>query len=236
LAVALAAFGVGYWVVFLQADNAYLMARVGSTGAERIEHAQRAVALNPFNDMYRAEVGLAYTDATIHYFNEAVNETQAGGDATASIRAAQTNFVAAERSIKETIEYVPTEYDNYVFLSNLYNMGGQFLGEQYYEQAAVVARQGIGVSEFGPAIRFQYARALYGMGDVEEAIEELTYAVSMDPAYSDAALLLSSYHEEQGDTETALRVLRETEAYRPGRDGVAEQIARLESALPTATP
>lgn len=236
LIVALASFGVGFWVVYLQADNAYLMARIGSTGSERIRYAERAVELNPYNDMYRAEVGLAYTDETVAHINQALTATQSGGDAGASIQAAERTFRLAEAKIKEAIEFVPAEYDNYVFLTNLYNLAGQFFDERYYQDAIVTAEQGIEVSEFGPAIRYQYARALHGSGQVDRAIGELEYAHSMDPAYSEAALLAASYHEEQGDIASALEILRATETYRPGLPDVAEEIARLEAATDTVSP
>lgn len=92
------------------------------------------------------------------------------------------------------------------------------------------------MSEFGPAIRYQHARALHGADQVDRAIGELEFALSMDPAYSEAALLAASYHEEQGDIASALEVLRATETYRPGLPDIAAEIARLEAATATVLP
>ncbi len=158
----LVAFGIGYQIRFTMADNAYLEARIASQGQARIEAAQRAVRLNPFNDIYRAEVGLAYVDQ----LSTSLNAASQGSDQEA-IAAAQAAFVGAETSLRDTISFVPWEYDNYVFLSNLYNLGGQVYGSQYYKQALETARQGIEVERYGPAIRLQFARALDATGDTD---------------------------------------------------------------------
>lgn len=234
--LALVAAGIGYHVVYLQADNAYLMARIGSQGSERIDHAKRAVRLNPFNDMYRAEVGLAYTDVVIAEVTQAMTTQQSGGDASEQLARARDSFALAEQEFQSVIEFVPPEYDNYVFLANLYNLGGQFFDPSYYEKAADIGRKGIEVEPYGPAIRFQYGRALYETGKVDEAIKQLDYAHRMDPAYSELALLLSSYLESTGDIEGAISVLRETEEFVAGQPGVADALRRLETSATTSAP
>lgn len=233
--VALAAAGIGWHIVYLQADNAYLMARIGSQGGERVTNAQRAVSLNPFNDMYRAEVGLAYSDLVIAQVTQAMNTQQSGGDASAQLAAARETFALAEKEFKDVIAFVPAEYDNYVFLANIYNLAGQFFDKSYYEKSIEVGKQGIEVERYGPAIRFQYGRALFESGRTEEAIKQLDYAHEMDPAYGELALLLAGFHERLGDIPAALEVLRETEEYSPGKAGVADAIRRLESTPSTTT-
>ncbi len=230
---ALVAVGIGYHWVWIVADNAYLYARVGAQGADRVAAAERAAELNPYNDIYRAEIGMAYTDEFIARINDVFTAQQSGGDTQASMLAAQSAFTSAELSLKDTIRFVPWEYDNYVFLANLYNMAGAYLDPRYYEDALEIGKQGIGVEEYGPAIRLQYARALSETGREAEAIKQLEYAFRMDPAYVEAAMFLTDLYVADGRTDKAIEVLRAAQAWRPGQPGVAEKLASLESSITT---
>jgi len=231
----LAVFGIAYQFVYINADRAYLMSRIGTQGAIRTQWAERAVALNPFNDIYRAEVGLALTDEVLDIVNQVVTGQQSGQDMTALQQTLPAAFDRAERSLLETIEFVPAEYDNYVFLANLYNLGGQFINKSYYEQAKQISEKGIEVEPFGPAIRFQYARALADSGETDKAVEQLQIAHDQDPAYGEVSRFLAQLYADAGQRDMALKVLRETEKIAPGQPGVADSIASLESS-DTTTP
>jgi O-antigen ligase len=232
LLVALALAGVVFHVTYLRADHAYLLARIASQGTERTANAQRAVELNPWNDMYRAEVGLALTDETLSAIN-ALASSQ--GDQQQAFTTAMDAFKRAEASLLETIEFVPWEYDNYVFLANLYNLAGQFFDPSYFRKAEEMGLKGIEVEEFGPAIRLQYARTLVALEREDEAIEQLEIAVGMDPAYVDAVTMLASIYESRGEITEAIRVLRATEELTPGKPGVTDKLQELES-NPATTP
>ncbi len=228
MVTALALVGLAYQVVYMQADANYLKSRIASTGAERTAYAIKAVELNPYNDMYRAEVGLAYTDE----FISLVNRAQAGEQI--SVEQIKPVFLNAESSLRDTIAFVPWEYDNYVFLTNLYTLGAQLVDQAYITQAIEVGRAGVRVEPYGPAIRYQLARALIEDGQFDEAIQHLAFARRMDPAYADATLLLSSTLESQGDVKKAIEILRLSEKQRPGLAGVADELRRLESSATTA--
>jgi O-antigen ligase len=228
----LALLGISYQFVFMQADNYYLKARIASRGGQRTEMAQKAVQLNPFNDMYRAEVGLAYTDETF----AAVDAAQQGQQVTTA--EVQDVFLKAEKALRETIAFVPWEYDNYVFLTNLYTLGGTVLNPSYYEQAIEVGRMGVRVEPYGPAVRFQLARALISAGQADEAVQHLAFARRMDPSYVDATILLADQFAAQDELDKAIRVLRLSESQRPGLPGVADKLAQFEAsatAQPTTT-
>ncbi len=229
--------GVVYQFVYMAADHAYLLARVALTGPARTESAIKARRLNPYNDMYRAEIGLAYTDEVIDNLNAAVQAQQQGQDATVYTRAVAEKLSLAEASLLDVIAFVPWEYDNYVFLANLYNLGGEMVDPAYYQKAIEIARRGIEVEPYGPAIRTQLARALIATGGVDEARKQLEYAVKMDPAYAEGALALANIYEKQGQLSKAIEVLRSVEKWKPGQTGVAEKLARLEASSTTpATP
>ncbi len=227
--VALSLLGIGYQVVYMRADNYYLKARIATQGAQRTEFAQKAVNLNPYNDMYRAEVGLAYTDELF----AAVNSAQQGQQV--SKEQIQGLFTKAETSLRDTIAFVPWEYDNYVFLTNLYTLGGSVLNPSYLDQAIEVGRAGVRVERYGPAIRFQLARALSEAGQKDEAIRQLAYARRMDPAYVDATIALARLYEAEGQLEKAIDILKLSETQRPGLAGVADLLKEFEASA-TAQP
>ena len=75
----LAGLGIGYQIVYLQADNWYLVTMIAQRGSRAASKPpKKAVRLNPYNDMYRAEVGVAYRDLMIGYLN-AAQQAQAAG-------------------------------------------------------------------------------------------------------------------------------------------------------------
>ncbi len=232
--VVLAAFGIGYQVVYMQADNAYLQARIASQGAARTALTKRAVQLNPFNDMYRAEVGLALTDEVLANLQAANTASASGGDTSQYLAAARQAFVEAEKSFIDTIDFVPWEYDNYVFLANLYNMGAQALDPSYVDKAIAIGKRGIEVEPYGPAIRVQLARAYELNRQPEEAIKQLSIAVKMDPAYTEAVLDLTRLYRESGQLDKAIATLKLAESWRPGQPGVTDQLNSLQSSATTA--
>jgi len=177
--------------------------------------------------MYRAEVGLAYQDQVIQALTQALQQQQAGQDPAQALAFAKQAFDEAERQMKATIAFVPDEYDNYVFLANLYNLGGQyFQDDTYYEKARATAEQGIQVERYGPAIRYQHASALWRLKQNDKAIDELEYALEMDPRFSDAVVLLSNILQEEGKTGEAKAVLE---------DFVAKEAALGVEAPPSVT-
>ncbi len=237
--VVLAVVGIVLNGVYIAADHAYLQARLGQPGSEeRVESALKAVRLNPTNDMYRAEVGLAYQDQVINALTQALQQQQSGQDPQGTVNIARQKYQEAERTMLATIAFVPAEYDNYVFLANLYNLGGQYLGDKtYFEKAISIAKRGIAVERFGPAIRYQYAQALSQAGQTDEAIKQLAYAIKMDPRFQDASVLLATLYAQQGKTAEAKKVLDEAVAQAGGTapPDVAQAIQSL-IGTSTSTP
>ncbi|MBI5230680.1 MAG: O-antigen ligase family protein [Coriobacteriales bacterium] len=218
-------------IVYIVADNRYLMGRVSPAGIDRLEAAEAAVRLNPFNDMYRTDRGVAYTESFVKSLQEAQTLSAQGEDPRPALALAREEFGPAESALRGAIEFTPWEYDNYVFLANLYNIGGDFLGPKYYQDAIEIAKRGIEVEPFGPAIRNQHAQALIATGDKETAKRELEYAVGLDPAFGDGALVLAKLYVEDGDLEKALELLKGVEAVKPGQQGVADEIRAIETSL-----
>ncbi|MRR12320.1 tetratricopeptide repeat protein [bacterium] len=198
--------------VYINADNHYLKARIFSQGDQRIAEAKRAIELNPYNDMYRAELALAYVDSAV----TVISQLSSSGGTDAALREdAIARFKLAERELLDVIEYVPWEYDNYVFIANLYNMGAEYLDREYLDDALKWAEKGVEVEPYGPAIRFQLARALVPSGDTARALDEIAYAVQLDPAYADGWVLLGDIARQAGHTQNALEAYKKAIALKP---------------------
>ena len=232
--LALAALGIGYQGVVLLADNAYLHAQSAPTLSERTTQTLRAVRLNPLNQQYRGSVGLAYLSEVRAYLQAGAQAQQNGEDTAPYAEAVKTRFGLAEQALRDVIAFVPYEYDNYVSLADLYNVGGAALTKDLFQSAIKVAEQGIAVEPFGTAIRVQLAQSLLATGRTAEAIETLEYCVRIDPMGGQAALALAGLYQQQGKPAEALAVLKAVEAVSGGQPGIAEAIQQIEaSATPT---
>jgi len=231
----LAGLGIGYQIVYMQADYWYLITMIASEDDARVKAAEKAVSLNPYNDMYRAEVGIAYRDRMISYLNAAQQAQAAGQDSTELMNQAQTAYDTSVASLKDTIEFVPWEYDNYVFLASVHNIGGQALNPDYYDDAVAIGLKGVEVEPFGPAIRVELARAYNGKGDNVNAIKHATIGAEMDYNFTDAWIFLSSLYEGAGDKAGAIGVLRQAAEKVPNSEPIATAIKRLEASA-TTTP
>lgn len=195
---ALAVFVIVDQANAMRADKAYLLSRVyyARGSQERVDSAERAVELNPYNDMYRSEVGLALLEG-------AQNAT----DSNQRIAL----IAAAEESLLDTIDFIPAEYDNYVFLASLYVTAGYSVGDPvYYERAVNICEKGIKVEKNGPAIRLQYAIALSSLGRTDEAIRQFEIAHKMDPAYEENALELENAYRRIGRLDLAVKMYKES--------------------------
>ena len=233
IVLAVAALGIGYQGVFLLADKAYLHAQTAPSLSDRTAEAVRAVKLNSLNPAYRGAVGLAYIDEVRAALQAGAQAQQNGEDTTPYAEAVKQSFANAEAALKDAIAFVPDEYDNYVSLADLYNIGGGALTKDLFQSAIAVAEQGLEVAPFGTAIRVQLARSLLAIGETAEAVKTLEYVVRIDPTGSQAALMLAGIYQQQGKPAKALALLRSFEALAPGQPGVAEAIQQLEA---SATP
>ena len=128
---------------------------------------------------------------------------------------------------------MPDEYDNYVSLADLYNLGGEALDKRLYKSAIAVAQQALQIEPYGTAIRVQLAHSLLATGQTAEAVKVLEYTVKIDPTGGEAALRLAQIYQQQGEPAKALAVLKSVDALLPGQPGVAEAIQQLEA---SATP
>jgi tetratricopeptide (TPR) repeat protein len=230
IGVVLAGLGISYQIVHMIADNSYLVAMVASEGSGRVEMAKNAVELNPFNDMYRAEVGVANRDLMINYLNAAQQASANGQDASQYMIQAKAAYDESVASLNSAIDFVSWEYDNYVFLASVHNIAGQAFDPAYFDEAIAAAKRGIEVEQFGPAIRLELARAYESKGDRTKAIEQAKIAAEMDPGATDAWQMLASLYEQSG----SLAELKRAAVAYPGHESVDAAIQRLEASSTTA--
>ncbi len=191
-------------IVYFVADHHYLRARIASGGPERVRSVETAIRLNPTNDMYRAELGLAHQDMAVAAVFKGREAQDAGKDATPYYQEALRSVQDAEAAFKSVIEFVPTEYDNYVFIANLYNFAADYMDPAYRAKAEEWARKGVEVEPFGPAVRYQLAAALVGQERLEEAEKEIVDALAMDFKYPEAWALLGDIRVRLGRDSEAV--------------------------------
>lgn len=218
-------------IVYMRADNMYLKARIGSQGVTRVEYAEKAVRLNPYNDMYRTEVGLAWQDLFMSQVMQGVTDAQ-------SRERALYYLGQAEREFRSVIDFVPTEYDNYVFLANLYNQASYYLDAAYADEAVEVARKGVEVEPFGPAIRVQLALAYLTRGDFAEAAAQAAEAADQDQNYIEAWMALGDARRLMGDLQGAKAAFERAVQLSGGRADAQRALQSVEASLAAkeATP
>jgi len=212
-------------VRYIMADSYYLRGRVVDQGQARIDSIQKAIELNPYNDMYRAERGLAWQDMFIQSI------TQGAANDSAAREQAMVYFENAEQSMLQTIDFVPMEYDNYVFLANLYNQAGYYFDASYVTQAIEIAKKGAEVEPFGPAIKVQLAFSYTNLGQYDAAIVEAKRAMELDPNYIEAYSALGDAYRLSGRLSEAKQVYETVLDKVPARSDIQQALAAVEASL-----
>lgn len=230
--VALLAVAWGYNWVYIAADNYYLKGQFGQTmGVDSVQAVQTAIKLNPYNDMYRSQLGQAYQEQMLAWLNDGRTKSGQGQDATESMNNARAAFALSEQAYNEAIGFVPTEYDNYVFLASLYNQAGAYLDVAYFQKAIDTANKGIEVEPYGPAIRMQKAVSLWSQRKVDETIDVLLATVSQDPAYSEPRTLLIDALKAAGRLDEAADQYRIMLKYNPDNQPAKDALKAIEASL-----
>lgn len=212
-------------VRYVVADNYYLKGRVVDQGQTRVDDIAKALEYNPYNDMYRAELGLAWQDMFIQSI------TQGVASDTAMREQALKYFTNAEQSMLQTIDFVPTEYDNYVFLANLYNGAAYYFDAKYVDKAVAIAKKGVEVEPFGPAIRVQLAFAYTNLGQYDDAIIEAKRAIELDPNYLEPYAALGDAYRLSGQLEEAKRTYEAALVKDSTRPDIQRSLAAVEASL-----
>ncbi|MDO8848062.1 MAG: O-antigen ligase family protein [Coriobacteriia bacterium] len=206
-AVVLCLLGTILNVRYIAADTHYLAGRVLTTGTDRVAEIERAIELNPYNDMYRLELGTAWRDLFKSSAAQYLETVTAGAPDSAVLYRALDYYTRAEAAYEDMIRYVPQEYDTYVFLANLHNEAATYIKSDYAERAVDVAERGIAVEEYGPAIRVQAAMAYLLLDRPDEAVAELEVATELDPNYTQAFMILAEAYERTGRIDEARAAL-----------------------------
>ena len=225
----------GYWIWWGSADYYYLMGRIAPIPLDqRIQAIKTSIDRNPWNDMYRAELGLRYQDGFVSELTAAQQSQPGSAGYTEAIKNAQTYFQLAEQALLDTIAFVPAEYDNYVFLTNLYNTGAQyFQNPNLYLKAIEIGKKGMIVEPNGPAIKLHTALAYQGLRQDAEAGRLFEEAVKLDPAFADARGALASFLLKHGKAAAAIPILKDGLAITPDN---SQFIDLLKQAEASSTP
>ncbi len=222
--------GLVFNVRYVLADHHYLSGRVLTSGTASVTEIERAIELNPYNEMYRLELGAAWQKL----FEAAASQYASSGDE--ALRGTAEAYLAnAEAAFRDTIVYVPNEYDTYVFFSNLYNQAGTYIDPAYYQRAIEVARLGVLVEEYGPAVRVQLAIALMNTGSIEEAVTELEFATGLDSRYTGAWLMLGETYRRVGRPDDARAAFAHVLRRSPDNADALASLAQMDAEEASAT-
>lgn len=220
---------------YVIADTHYLAGRVLTQGTDRVAEIERAIELNPYNDMYRLEFGSAWRDLFRASAEQYARSAQEGADDPALLQQTLDLYDRASAAYEDMIAYVPQEYDTYVFLSNLHNEAATYVDPGYAERAVDSARRGVEVEKYGPAVRVQLAMALLLSDRADEAIPELEFAVSLDPGYRQAYVMLAEAYRRDGRIEDARATLEGVLAVNPSDQEAQAALQELDASA-TAVP
>jgi tetratricopeptide (TPR) repeat protein/O-antigen ligase len=215
-------------VTYIVADRYYLASLFSQNfGSSGVDAAETAIRLNPTNDMYRTQLAEAYRQQMAGWLQEARTLKQQNTDTASAIEQAFTAFQKSEAAYRDVIAFVPTEYDNHVFLAALYNQAASYFGAEYYNKAVAAADVGIEVEPNGPFIRYQKAIALWNLGKVDEVIRVLEATVTMDPKFADPIALLGDAYARTGATAKGITTFEQLLVLRPDDQQAKRSLAAL---------
>ncbi|MDP2232105.1 MAG: tetratricopeptide repeat protein, partial [Actinomycetota bacterium] len=110
-------------------------------------------------------------------------------------------------------------------------LGAEYLDPAYGELAVEYGLKGVKVERYGPAIRFQLARALMRLGRLDEAREHLQIAVDLDQNYGDAWVLLGDVTRMAGDLPAARDAYTKALVLQPTLTNVQSSLAAVEASI-----
>lgn len=170
------------------ADYAYMKgdAYASSDPVNAVQYYKRATELNPYNDRYRTEYFSSSASLALQALSAAQNKQ-------ISQQEADTYLTSAEKAGEEAISFMPWEYDNYSMIGLFYDQVGDMTGDKaYYEKAVALVEPQIKLTPTGLALRYAYAKALIGLGRIDEARTQLEVCVTQDSNFEAAKTLLES--------------------------------------------
>jgi tetratricopeptide (TPR) repeat protein len=218
---------------YIIADTHYLAGRVLTQGTDRVAEIERAIELNPYNDMYRLELGSAWRDLFRASAEQYAQAAQEGAGDPELLRQTLDLYDRAVAAYEDMIAYVPQEYDTYVFLANLHNEAATYVDPGYADRAIDAASRGVAIEKYGPAARVQLAMALLLTGRAGDAIPELEFAVSLDPAYRQAYMMLAEAYRRDGRIEDARATLEGMLARNPADQEAQGALEALDASAAT---
>ena len=226
-------------VTFIVADNYFLRGQFPAAGEDAPTLLKTAIALDPYNDMYRSMLGQSYQNQMLAWINQAQQEQTAGhrpvelaaaGDAVASGRRGVLQGDHLDRP--DRVRQLP------VPLRPL-QPGGAYVDPAYFNDAIKAADRGIAAEPFGPGVRMQKALAQASMGDTAGAAVTLAAAVDMDPNYVEIRGLYAQVLTEAGRLQDALAQYKILQAKDPSNTTYPAAIKSLEASISpgaSATP
>jgi hypothetical protein len=213
---------------FVTADVLNIRSNIQPSAALELRDAERAVRSNPWTSFYRDTAA----DLRVEEFLTQRDAYLGSGDDATARAAASESYERARTALEDARAYTPTEMDHYSKLASLYSYA-TFLDPRTLERVIETAQQGLLVAPNSANLRVLAASAYAEKGDFVSAGRLAREATELDPAFSDAFVLLGQIYAAQNDSAAARTALDQALALDPN-NAKARQV--LQSLTATSTP
>jgi len=196
----LASMFVGVLAVLAAVSAAHTAAALNDprvAPAEKLTAARRAMNVNPLSAEYSSGAAQVGADLLV---------ASALADPSSDTRASEV-LEASLGYAREAIRMQPQATVRRNVETYLLLLGAQYIDERYYPEARARASEALEVAPNDLMAQYWYARTLDESGDASGAVPVLRATLSLRPAFTDAALLLSEILVRSGDPKGALIVL-----------------------------
>lgn len=127
----------------------------------------------------------------------------------------QNYLSSSVQSASAAVEYDPQNYNNFVYLGNLFTDLVSLEIEGVEQRAIEFLEEAKRLSPKNPSIPISLARIYIAMEDYDKAKELINEAIEIKSNYTDAVYLLSRINVIEGEIETAIENVRLTTLVRP---------------------
>ncbi len=150
----------------------------------------------------------------------------------------QSSFDQAVNGAQSAVAYDKTNYLNYNSLGVVYNTVG-LLGVKDANSKAIEAYKAASVlNPLNPGIKLSIARAFFADGNIKEAIDYATQAITLKPDYLEALVAISQMEKSNGNTASAISYAQTALSLAPDNKDLIQYVNTLKnggSAVPPAS-
>jgi len=230
--VTIAILGNFYLVGRAYAADVYfkrsLIAIAKNDGTGTYNNQVKAIALNPYNDIYR----IAYSQTNLALANSLAGNPPAGGLSDQDRQNITSLVQQAIREAKFAVSLNKNKIINWENLGQIYRQLVNFA--QGADQWTIASfRQAANLDPANPNLRLSIGGIYYSLGDYDEAIRWFQQAIDVKPNFANGYYNLAAAYREKGDFKKAHEAMQTTVSLVPSTSedyqkaqGELEELAR----------